>query len=196
MKNACRLAIVLMTLLMAMAVNSEAKEQDKDKDKDKDRQTPMSIPVTGTFPTGTFNGTFDLSRFALDEKKNLVAVGVLKGTVTQAGKNLGTVVQTLSIPVTDPPRTLSTPLTDQVQTLSIPEADQQQLTCPILHLNLGPLDLNLLGLLVHLDIVVLDLSAEPGAGNLLGNLLCAVVGLLNGPAQGLVNTLNQILGAL
>jgi hypothetical protein len=53
-------------------------------------------------------------------------------------------------------------------------------TCPILHLDLGPLDLNLLGLHVHLNEVVLDVEAIPGAGNLLGNLLCAIAGLLDG----------------
>jgi hypothetical protein len=73
--------------------------------------------------------------------------------------------------------------------------------CPILHLVLGPLDLNLLGLVVHLNQVVLDITAVPGAGNLLGNLLCAVAGLLDGsPIAGLLgqiaNLLNQILAAL
>ena len=52
--------------------------------------------------------------------------------------------------------------------------------CDILNLVLGPLDLNLLGLEVHLKRVVLDIVAVPGAGNLLGNLLCAVAGLLDG----------------
>ena len=36
--------------------------------------------------------------------------------------------------------------------------------CNVLHLVLGPLDLNLLGLNVHLDKVVLDITAVPGAG--------------------------------
>ena len=52
--------------------------------------------------------------------------------------------------------------------------------CPILHLTLGPLDLNLLGLRVQLNQVVLDVTAIPGPGNLLGNLLCAIAGLLDG----------------
>ena len=76
--------------------------------------------------------------------------------------------------------------------------------CDILNLDLGPLDLNLLGLKVHLDEVVLDITAVPGAGNLLGNLLCAVAGLLDnsglgaltGLLQTLSNLLNQILGQL
>lgn len=73
-------------------------------------------------------------------------------------------------------------------------------TCGILNLVLGPLDLNLLGLVVHLDKVVLNVTAQSGAGNLLGNLLCSVAGLLDnglGGALGqLTNLLNQILGAL
>jgi hypothetical protein len=75
-------------------------------------------------------------------------------------------------------------------------------TCDILFLELGPLDLDLLGLVVHLDQIVLDIDAESGPGNLLGNLLCAVVGLLDqgGPLNNLlnqlINLLNQILGQL
>lgn len=72
--------------------------------------------------------------------------------------------------------------------------------CNVLNLVLGPLDLDLLGLQVHLDRVVLNIVAQSGAGNLLGNLLCAVAGLLDGGLGGLLgklsNLLNQILGAL
>lgn len=73
--------------------------------------------------------------------------------------------------------------------------------CEILNLVLGPLDLNLLGLEIHLSQVVLDIIARPGPGQLLGNLLCAVAGLLDGgPLAGLLGQLrtllNQILGLL
>ena len=47
-------------------------------------------------------------------------------------------------------------------------------SCDILNLVLGPLDLDLLGLQVHLDRVVLNIIGATGTGNLLGNLLCAV----------------------
>lgn len=75
---------------------------------------------------------------------------------------------------------------------------QQQEPCPILHLELGPLDLDLLGLQVHLDRVVLDITAQPGPGNLLGNLLCAIAGLLDGvDLDGiLANLLQRLLDAL
>ena len=76
--------------------------------------------------------------------------------------------------------------------------DQSTGTCEILSLVLGPLDLDLLGLQVHLNQVVLTIEAESGPGNLLGNLLCAVAGLLDqgGPLTGISNLLNQILAAL
>jgi len=67
-------------------------------------------------------------------------------------------------------------------------------TCPILHLVLGPLDLNLLGLRVQLNQVVLDITAEPGGG-LLGDLLCGITDLLGDPT-GLAGLLNQILDLL
>ena len=75
-------------------------------------------------------------------------------------------------------------------------------TCSILRLVLGPLDLNLLGLKVHLDRVVLDITAQSGSGNLLGNLLCAVAHLLDNTSPTLAdllrlsNLLNRIIGIL
>jgi hypothetical protein len=39
-------------------------------------------------------------------------------------------------------------------------------TCQILDLTLGPLDLNLLGLMVHLDQVHLNITAQSGPGGL------------------------------
>ena len=71
-------------------------------------------------------------------------------------------------------------------------------SCEILDLVLGPLDLNLLGLVVHLDQVHLNITAESGPGNLLGNLLCAVAHLLDGNAAGnaLANLLNRIFSLL
>lgn len=67
---------------------------------------------------------------------------------------------------------------------------------------LGPLHLDLLGLVTDLNQVNLTITAEQGPGNLLGNLLCAVAGLLDGPdvgggiLNGIAALLNRILGAL
>jgi len=70
-------------------------------------------------------------------------------------------------------------------------------TCDILHLELGPLNLNLLGLEVNLDDcdggpVTVDITGIRGGG-LLGNLLC---GLLHGGGISLGDALSNILGAI
>jgi hypothetical protein len=71
-------------------------------------------------------------------------------------------------------------------------------SCRILDLTLGPLHLDLLGLVVDLNQVHLTITAQQGPGNLLGNLLCAVANLLNGSGgttalQQLANLLNRII---
>jgi hypothetical protein len=139
------------------------------------------IPVTGTSKQGTFTGTFDVTRFAVGRKHHVYAVGVLNGVV----KNGNAVVKTVTN------RTVRIPVrTHRRHMLSA------QATCQILHLVLGPLDLNLLGLKVHLNQVVLDVTAQSGPGNLLGNLLCSVANLLNRtntPLGLLTRQLNRLL---
>jgi hypothetical protein len=138
----------------------------------------VNIPVRGTTAAGdVFRGQLDLNKFRV-RNGQLIAVGQLTGTLRDAlGAVIGTVDQTVRLPV------------------AIGGAS----SCDILHLTLGPLDLNLLGLVVHLDRVKLDITAQPGPGNLLGNLLCAIAGLLD---QGLNlngvlrDLLNAVLGVL
>jgi hypothetical protein len=138
----------------------------------------LGVPLTGTFSntagTGHFVGTFNIQNFASYNGK-LVAVGSVVGNLVDAtGKVLGTVAQ---------------------GNVALPVATPAGASCSILHLTLGPLDLNLLGLVVHLNQVVLDITAQSGPGNLLGNLLCQIANLLNGsPSLGfLVNLLNKLL---
>jgi hypothetical protein len=135
----------------------------------------VTVPVTGTTSKGgKFTGNFAISRFQVVGDQ-IVAVGTLTGTVQNGvGNVIGTVLKTIQMIV------------------AIKAA-----TCDILHLELGPLDLDLLGLIVHLDKVVLDIDADP-TGGLLGSLLCAVANLLDagGPLSGIVDLLNQILGLL
>jgi hypothetical protein len=132
---------------------------------------PLTIPVTGTAPGGAFSGAFTLTSFAVRDGQ-VVALGTLSGVVTNAAGVVGSILRTVAIPVAI-----------------------GNTTCEILHLDLGPLSLDLLGLQVDLSRVVLDITAQAGAGNLLGNLLCAVAGLLDNPG-GLARLLNQILGVL
>ena len=70
--------------------------------------------------------------------------------------------------------------------------------CQILNLIIRPIDLNLLGLVVHLDRVRLIVSAVPGAGALLGNLLCSITHLLDRPdfLSNVRTLLNQVLAII
>ena len=135
-----------------------------------------TVLVTGTTSSGgTFSGTFTITKFAV-QNGQVVAIGTLTGTLTDAlGNVIGTVTQQATFPVTF-----------------------GQHSCTILELTLGPLDLNLLGLVVHLDQVHLKITAEPGSGNLLGNLLCQIAGLLDNGASlsAIVDKLNQLLKLL
>ena len=135
----------------------------------------VTVPVTGTTSRGgKFTGNFKIQKFSVVDNQ-IVAVGTLTGTIQNAvGNVIGTVLRTISMIVT------------------IPGA-----SCDILHLELGPLDLDLLGLQVHLDKIVLDIDADP-SGGLLGSLLCAVANLLDigGPLANIANLLNQILALL
>jgi len=135
----------------------------------------IAAPVTGTFSnadgTGTFTGTFSPKKFTV-VKGVLEATGVIAGTLVDAnGSSLGTVSQTVTTPVS---------ATGAASAAKTDAANAPVAACGILDLTLGPLNLNLLGLVVQLNQVHLTITAVPGAGNLLGNLLCAVAGLLNG----------------
>jgi hypothetical protein len=122
---------------------------------------------------------------------NVTGVQNVNGVLTAAAQLTGTVIDSAGNTVgTLSAAAITAPIT------------QLSASCTILNLVLGPLDLNLLGLMVHLNQVVLNIVAVPGAGNLLGNLLCAVANLLNGGGalagllNSLVDLLNQILGSL
>lgn len=163
------LPLIAVLLVLAMALPTGAMAKPKPID-------PYIVDVTGTLQggLGAVDGVFEITRFA-SRNGGIVALGTFTGTVTNAAGIETTGSQALALPVT------------------------VAATCDILHLELGPLDLNLLGLMVHLDQIVLDITAESGPGNLLGNLLCAIAGLLDpgpGPLGAIVALLNQILAIL
>lgn len=125
----------------------------------------------------TLTGLIHITNFSI-QGNQFVAEGVLNGIVTRDGT----------------PTTIT-----QKVALSVMSVDP---SCSLVNLVLGPLHLNVLGLVIDLNQVVLNITAVPGAGNLLGNLLCAVANLLNGggPLSTLLTQiqtlLNQILAAL
>jgi hypothetical protein len=147
----------------------------------------LTSAVHGTFTGGTVTGTFKPLRSFVQNGQTYVQ-GNLAATLTKTdGTVLGKATKhDVTLPVKAPGAGTAQPAA----------------TCTILHLVLGPLDLNLLGLMVHLNRVVLDITAVSGPGNLLGNLLCAVAHLLDNTSPtltqllNLANLLNQIIGIL
>jgi hypothetical protein len=148
--------------------------------------TAAPVPVHGTADDGSeLIGMFQLRRFQA-QGGVLYAVGDVTGTLGSgqvSRRNVRLPVGAASTPQAAGPEGL--------QAVPTPGA------CSILSLDLGPLDLNLLGLRVALDEVVLLIEAVPGAGELLGNLLCAVAGLLDGGLGGaLAGLLGNLLAAI
>ena len=144
----------------------------------KKAQAAVSVPVVGNAPgvagagpAAIFTGAVNITSFAV-QNGVLVALGTVTGLLTNTETGAVTsVVQAVTMPVT-----------------------VAQAACDILHLDLGPLHLNVLGLVVDLNQIVLDVTAQPGPGNLLGNLLCAIAGILD--PGGLARLLNDLLAIL
>jgi hypothetical protein len=131
-------------------------------------QSGSLIPITGTLLEEPFEGALQVTSFFAQGGELLANVNLLN----EAGAIIGEFVATV-----------------------IP----RQQSCQILRLELAPLELDLLGLVIEPpNPLILEIRAEPGPGNLLGNLLCAVAGLLDrgGPLQGIARLLNRILAVL
>ena len=86
------------------------------------------------------------------------------------------------------------PSASQVPPLPLPPLPAGN-ACSILSLDLGPINLNVLGLVIRTNQIQLRIDAVQGPGNLLGNLLCGITGLLN-PATGGTPVANTPLGQL
>ena len=146
--------------------------------------TPLTktVKMTGTAKNGKkFKGTYTIKRFTHSGSK-LYAVGTLKGRLKgrRVTKNNVRVPASLARPAS------------AAQIPPTPNA------CQILNLTLQPLDLNLLGLRVRTSRIDLRVEGVPGAGNLLGNLLCGITGILDPQAAtpATPSLLTQVLNAL
>lgn len=130
-----------------------------------------TIHVHGQAMNGKkFKGHFAIQRYVPKGKK-VYAVGKLTGTLN--GRHV--TKQDVSMPA-------------KLTKHSKSAAQAAASSCTVLHLQLGPINLNLLGLRVQLFggtnpskplPITLLITAVPGKGNLLGNLLCDLTGALN-----------------
>ena len=133
----------------------------------------LAAPVTGhitrtaTGEIQQFAGTLTISQF-INNSGQVVAIGKVVGNVLNlAGQIVGS-------------------LTQAVQGIVTPQA-----TCTVLTLTLGSLHLELLGIVIDLNQVVLTITADP-TGGLLGQILCALAGA--SLIDQVVALLNQLLG--
>lgn len=207
----CALAVVLAATPLTGALAQERQGTASEQEQQRGRSPgSLTVPITGTVkpetstqPGSPVTGTFTIQRFVRSGDE-VLAVGALTASFTDPATNAARTIVTHTTMRVDRGasggRSIlaeAAQLEDDVP-LHGPAVAALQPPCEILHLVLGPLDLNLLGLRIQLNQVVLDITAVPGAGNLLGNLLCAIVGLLDGPGPvaQLVGLLNQLLAVL
>jgi hypothetical protein len=155
-------------------------------------QAVSPIPVEGKVlnkngkVVGTFSGTvsnIDVSYVKNKSYDGLKVGGVLSGTVT---RNSGDTFDVTNEQFLTKAKAKVPGGSGEVTTAA---------TCQILDLDIGRIHLDLLGLVVDLAPIHLDITAVEGPGNLLGNLLCALVGILD-PNQALADFLNNLLGQL
>jgi len=134
--------------------------------------------VNGTLSNGgTLQGRLTITKFAFNQTTKQLTVS---GALTYGTQSTGSSVT----PVTQPFEKIPARLINGT-------SSKQVGSCDILFLDLGPIFLDVLGLQVDLSQIVLDIDAVSGSGNLLGNLLCQLVSLLDGP--GLLTNILQII---
>jgi len=101
------------------------------------------------------------------------------GKLTQQATRLNWTAKKSGLAVSGTGFTVAVPSTEGAGSASTGGAGPSAVTplaiCPVLELTLGPLDADLLGLLVHLDQVHLTITAD-SEGGILGSLFCSVAG--------------------
>jgi hypothetical protein len=121
------------------------------------------MPVTGQTEDGkSFKGTYAIERFRT-ARGRLVSIGTLRGRLD--GRR-----------VTERRASMPAVLSSDAEAAQVPPIPD---ACEILNLVLGPINLDLLGLVVRTNRINVRIDAVPGEGNLLGNLLCAITGILD-----------------
>src|SRR6267378_1632658 len=173
-------ASALSLALLLCGAAATAREHDDD---DKSR-AKLYLPIAGTAPGGvTFAGTLSVQKFIQRDGKP-VAVGMVSGPATSSGVPLGTVLTgPIEFPVQVEPGSAIAG--------AAPVSVQQATNCQVLHLELGAVNLNVLGLTVATQPITIDVSGVTGGTNVLDQLLCTILETV-GNVIGLVNLLNQL----
>jgi len=151
---------------------------------------PLPVAIVGHLAGGgTFAGTLSIQRFAARDEQ-VVAIGMVTGTVTgPMGYTVGTTLTgPLTLPVSVGPPPAPGPIVVRRQAV-VPQ------TCDVLHLEVQPITLDVLGFQVTTLPVVVDVAADGGGTAVLGHLVCTILETV-GNVLGLVDLLNVLLGLL
>jgi hypothetical protein len=185
-----RLAVAAATIFCALMLPGVATAQEGP------ARLTQVVPLSGTSTNGKkqVTGTYTIDRF-ISKGGKIYSDGTFKGKV---GKKKVT-KEHVRLPATVA-NASGTAKASQIPPLPLPLPPLPAgNACSILALDLGPINLNLLGLVVRTNQIQLRIDAVQGPGNLVGNLLCGITGILN-PSGAIANTplgqLTQILNAL
>jgi hypothetical protein len=199
--NIARTQIGTLVLVMATCAVSAAAQ-------DATPQPAVTLALSGTFENhGEFEGTLTINRFDLREGE-IVAVGVVSGSLRRNGHRIGTVlVAEVTFPVdvrvggVTAASGRSAPRT-QYKRIVLPAGKGSSVrvvpaqapgACPVVDVALGATNIDVLGGVLTTDPIAIRLEGTPGTP--LGDLICAVEALL-GNVAGLVRLLSTILGVL
>jgi hypothetical protein len=165
------------------------------------RPKALVLPLTGVGTGGvTFNGTVAVQRF-VQRDGEVFAIGAVSGSLSGPAGPIGTSVY---LPVAFPVH-VGDGLTARaehglIHPASLSSLDHgarvilaQASTCGVLHLALGAVNLNLLGVVVATTPVTIDINGDTGGP--LGNLVCTILATVNN-VVGLVKLLNSLLGVV
>jgi hypothetical protein len=205
-------ALVLALLPAAMIVSSVGPASAQD---GAAASSGLALPIYGPLgeneEDGVFQGSVSNLEF-VEGDEGLVLTGLVNGIATIGEESIRITDEQLETPVepsvagaelaedegedaegeadADDSAGLIRTFSYQDENPTQPEPDPD--SCDILFLDIQPITLNLLGLEVLTSRITLDVNAIPGDGNLLGNLLCSVAGLLDGLPDTLGDVTEQL----
>jgi hypothetical protein len=190
MKRLRRSLLALLTIAFMLPPAIAAADQPSPK--------ALVLPIAGAGDGGvSFTGTVAVQRF-VQRNGAVFAVGAVSGTVSGPTGPIGT---SLYLPVSFPVRVgdgltaRAEPGRIHLAAFSAPDGGArlilaQASTCGVLHLDLGAVNLNLLGVAVTTTPVTIDINGNTAGP--LGNLVCTALATVNN-VVGLVNVLNSLL---
>jgi hypothetical protein len=192
MKKLCPLLVALSTISFAFLPAVAVADQPS---------KALVLPLAGSGDGGIrFAGTVAVQRF-VQRNGEVFAIGAVSGTVSGPTGTIGTsFLLPVSFPVHVGDGVTTRVAGGRIRPGLFSAAGgaahvllAQATTCGVLHLDLGAVDLNLLGLAVTTTPVTIDINGDTAGP--LGNLVCAALATVNN-VVGLVNVLNSLLSVV